>query len=286
MVIISHVHNVSKAHRSVRESGDNSRRSPKGLMNPDKVVVHGEQRKMVIQVFNFLGETIRLSDQPGYVRPQSQVVPLNVAGRDMFLFWISDDAELLQFQVVGVPFPIVHRVFFPENSVVESAFENDPGLNSVQVIHVSICGHLKLFGKTIGNIREEGVGGDLLTGSSDQVRKQDATLGVNGSPNPGITSKMFFFQVRGGILFLGIAESPDLVTLDPPELQIAECSVLEPSACISRILKQAQDRVFGNLGEVLDVVDPVFANEMMEHGDLEFSGKVIHSHGFWIPDEL
>ena len=54
-------------------------------MNPAKIVIHEIERQRVLVILQLLGKSIRQSREPSHQHAHREVLPLNVAGRNVLV---------------------------------------------------------------------------------------------------------------------------------------------------------------------------------------------------------
>ena len=87
-----------------------------------------------------------------------------------------------------------------------------------------------------------GVGQGALT---DQPRRDQLGVGVDGDPGPHVAVAGGALEVLGDVLLLGVAERPNLVGLDSPAIKVAKRLVLVVGAGLSEIDQELGDGVLG-----------------------------------------
>jgi hypothetical protein len=91
----------------------------------------------------------------------------------------------------------------------------------------------------------------------DEPSHHELRIGVEGDPRPDIAHADLGLAVLRNIPFLGVAEGPNLVALDPDGREVEQVLVKELLACIAEVREQLQagiDRPPRNPGRGSDAV--------------------------------
>lgn len=114
-------------------------------------------------------------------------------------------------------------VDFDQHSIVNFIPKRFP--DGRQVGPESVRGELHTHCKALAKVLDEGVG-CIRIPAIYPVRNDQLGIRINRGPGPNITKAELPLEFSGDIGFLGIAERPNLITLNPLAGQVAEVLVV------------------------------------------------------------
>lgn len=233
-----------RTQASFHRRGDTKR-----LMHAGEVVMHMEQRNHVNMVVDLFRERIGQSSKPAHIHSHVQVLPLDVAGRDVLRFrstshGLAKSAKTLRRAVAFLPFRIV-AVDLVKLRIINSGSKSV--IHGSQIHLVSVRGQLNPVRQAPGNVLKElrcvpGVP------PSNKPAKYQLCFGVNRRERPNITRDLAFRNRRCQILLFAVAEAPNLIDLDALGWNVADNPILVLRAGRSDAFQQAEYSALGYAG--------------------------------------
>lgn len=245
-------------------------------MNSSEVVIHIVKRNRVAHVIKLLAKTVRQSGESSHRHSHREVLPFYETGRDVVWVWVAGNrSRLASDTLAGAVTSIIGRVTveLDKHRIVDLATER--ALDGLQVGSVSVCRKLYARLQAASKIVDELVRGDRVTSPVMPARNQ-FRIGVDGDPGPNVAvakhAALFFWDV----LFLGIAERPDFVTLKATTIEILKRCVLILQARITNLSQQAHDSILGNTRHSNRGTNRVAFNKGRNNLSALFGTKLVH----------
>jgi hypothetical protein len=118
-------------------------------------------------------------------------------------------------------------------------------LYRIQVAGETIAGKLHTVSQTTGQIAYESVGPFCVPQSHKPLRDK-FRVRVNSYPRPNVPVSENAPSVFGDILLLGVAETPNLIDLEPLTREVHHDLVVIPFTGLADVHQQLDHRVLGN----------------------------------------
>ena len=150
-------------------------------------------------------------------------------------FHVDPEARRGPVGALGIAGP----VDLVQHGVVDAGAEG--ALDGLQVDVISVRGQLDAAGQPVGQVVHERVG-RVEVASTDEPRWDELRVRVKRDPCPHVASHVGgVLRGRHGLL-LGVAELPNLVTLNPSARQVPQRAVLVEGARRPEIGQELEDR--------------------------------------------
>lgn len=215
------------------------RRHPQRLVTPHEIVVHEVQADRVAEVFQLLAEPVRQASEAAHLHPHRQILPFDVARRNLRFVRLSADDVLrgpaafagtvarLWCRVVALLAVVLH-----EHRVVHLATE--ASFHRFQLHPVAVCRDLDAVRQSAREVIHEG---RCIARRPVAVQPMRAKfcVGVNRYEGPNVADAEDAFHADGNVLLLGITESPNLVDLQPLARQVLHHLALIVGACLPNV---------------------------------------------------
>ena len=232
----------------VRNTSFHSWRHTEGLMNTAKIVVHEIQGQRVLMRFStFFENPLVRRSKAAHRHPHCQILTLNIAGRNVLLVglpndWGSHCSNALRGAIARIFTLRFVPVQFDQHSVIN--FSPERQFHSSQIDSQSIRGQLDAVGQPSGQVVHEVLGIPSIARAHAPAGNQ-FSVRTNCGPRPHVTIAKLAAKFFRHILFLRIAELPNLIALDSPFAsgKLAKRLVLILRTCLSDPCKQLENRV-------------------------------------------
>lgn len=221
------------------------RGNAQGLMNPCEVIVHVKQGNHGDVILNLLTEGVRQAGESAHVHPHIEVLPLHVAGADVFMVRGADNVYALGAQtlcraVAFLPVRIV-AVDFHQLRVVHVLRERIG--HSHQVHLVAVRGQLDSIRQAALNIlkklrRTPGVP------PSDHPGHYQFGLSFDCGERPNVTAGAGFQFGSGDVLLFASDKRPDFINLNTLCGNVADNTVLVVSTGRADANQETKDSAF------------------------------------------
>lgn len=249
-------------------------------MNLAEVVVGEVQRDHVSMHLDLLAKRVAEPSEAAHVHPHGQVLPLNVAGRDMALVWISGDCGGLDARDLGRRVAMmggaarvhVRPVVLLQHRVVD--VDPEGVLNGVQVDLMAVGRQLDARREPAGHVGHEvvGVSGGALP---DAVSDDQLGVGIDSRPRPDIAPLSAL--LLGHVLGLGAYERPDFIALNAARLQGPRGGVVVGGAGCAEIAQELFDGHPSHASHARGPAQAVAFDQSSDDGGAALSAQLIHS---------
>jgi|SRR5688572_12846472 len=222
-------------------------------MNSSEVVVHEVKRDSRCQVRHFLAKRVRQTGESPHRHTHREVLPLDVAGGYVLAARLSDPplldraaalcgaiALFVTLAAAGAP------VNLDQDRVVNLRAERIVNRSEVQA--EPIRGQLDAIGKTRLEIVNEFVGRPFVA-PVYLVGNDQLAVGAKRGPRPNVAKAEFAAQIEGNVLFLRVAEVPNLVALDANGFDVADMPQVVALARAAYVIKQLEDGPLGGASD-------------------------------------
>ena len=251
-------------------------------MNLAEVVIHEVQRDGMRVHFDLLGEGIGQPGKSAHVHPHREVLPLDVAGRDVpFVRVACDrgrlDARNLRWRVAVGRATCVDEapVVLFEHGVVH--VDTEGVVHGIQVDFQLVGRKLDSVSQTRSYVLHEVVadGGGPLT---KHVGNDQLAVGVDSRPRPDI-APLSAFVVRH-VLGLGSDEAPNLVALNPLALEAPHMGIVVGRAGRPQVAEQLFHGHAGDAGQTSGSSQAVAFNQGGNDGGAAVGAQLIHNRQY------
>jgi hypothetical protein len=232
---------------------------PERLMRAAKVVVHEVQGDRRGEVFHLLGKRVGQPGQAPHAHTHSEVLALDIAGRDVGGIGRALDRGLLASQALGRAVadlrPLRRRpVDLDQLGVVHLAAES--GLDGLEVHPVSVRGELDAARQAAGEILAQ-LGRGPRVAEPDQERRHQLRVRIDRDESPHVAVAEDAPILGTDVLRLGVAEAPDFVNLEASTGKVPKHAVLVGGARVAKLDQELQDGVLRHARHAHRAVDGV-----------------------------
>src|SRR5260221_516738 len=275
---ISQSYDISYCPRLAGNARCNCRSGLERLMNPNKVVVHVEQRNAVHVVLNLLREGISEPSKTAHVHAHREILSLDVAGRNVQWVGCAENqflfaAVALRGAVALLRFGIVPKML-DEHRVIDVIRK---GVNhGIQVDLVAIAGKLYAGRQTIGKVLDELGCAASITLPYEPGNRQLA-IGVQSYPSPHVASYALVRDLLRHVLLLAADECPDFIDLNALRLDVANSKVLVFGARRTNFFEQPKDCAFRNAGKPCRGADRATLYQRRYYRNFLFRSQLVHT---------
>jgi len=188
------------------ETSFHRRGKAQGLMNAPKVMVHVKQRNHRNVIVQLLAERIRQASKATHLHPHIQILPFNVASRDVLLFRVADDfhafgSQTLRGAVSGLSLGIV-AINLVKLSEVDLMTE---GIRDGAQVHpMAIRGQLDMVNEPRCQVPHEHFGVNP-TAFADEPCGNKFGVRADGGPGPHVAVAEFVAMILRDVLLLRVA---------------------------------------------------------------------------------
>jgi len=207
----------------IGDASGHRRSNAQGLVNPAEVVIHKVQRDCGLVILNLLGKAIGQPGKAAHPHPHCEILPFNKAGGNVFGIRVARDFDCDTagaFVRAVVCLTATRRaVHLHQHGIINLTAKGI--FNGSQIRLVSIRRKLDTAGKTAFQIVNELIRSARVACADVPARNQ-LCVGVNRRPRPHIAVTPLAFLFFRYVLFLGVAEAPNLIALNLGARQIAQ----------------------------------------------------------------
>ncbi len=246
-------------------------------MNATEIVIHEIKGKRVLMILDLFRESIRQPREAAHRHTHREVLAFDVACRNVAAIGPSCDcrghrANALSGTVASLRFGIV-PIELDQHRVVNVGAKCI--LDRLQIYAVAICGQLNAISKTAGQIVHKSLGG-LRSPRAESERGNQFSIGINRNPRPNVSISELAAQLFRDILFLRVAELPNLVALNSLAGQVAERLVLIFRARLTNSCQQLKNGILSNPSHADGCANRITLNKGRNHLRLAFNWEVVH----------
>jgi len=183
-------------------------------------------------ILDFLAEAIGQPSEPPHTHAHRQVLAFDETGVDMLAVGLAadnlpadtDTRHRTVAETVFVLEPLRDAENLPQDGKVDVTLKGIVNRPQLQVS--AVCGQLHAMGETASKITDK-VTGALGVLSADKPRGNQFGFGVERNPSPHVTVAKLTTFARRQVLFLAVAERPNLVELQVFARQIFDRQMVE-----------------------------------------------------------
>lgn len=248
-------------------------------MYPAEVVVHEVECQCVLVILNLFREPVRQPGEAPHVHPHREVVPLDIASRNVFSFrpavndsW--DCADALRGAVAGFFSLRLISIQFDQHRVVN--FSSEGEINGVQISAMAVSSQLNAVRKTGSQVIHEALG-VIRRAPANTPAGNEFGIRAEGCPCPHISVAKLPALIGGHVLFLRVAERPDFIALDSLARQVAQRLVLIFRASLSNLRQQLNHSVFRNARHSHRSAYRITFNKGRDNCGLAVNREVVHA---------
>jgi len=215
------------------------------------------QRNRVPQIIKLFAERIRQARKPPHAHSHSEVLALNVAGRDMIWVRVAGNCFCLTANALtGAIAAIIGRVAveFDKHRIVNVTTES--ALDGLQVGSVTVSGKLYAILQAAGKVSHKLVCRYSVTPSVMPAGNK-LSVGIYRDPSPHVAVTKTTLLFKRDIFFFGVAKRPNFIALKALTRQIAQRVVLILSASFAEISKKFENGILGNLSLTAYRIDSI-----------------------------
>src|SRR6266478_1880209 len=227
--------------------------------------MHVMQADGVSVVFDLFREGIGQSGEPPHAHSHREILPLDIACRDMVRVWVASAAVRLS--------PVNLRWTVPPGRMRNFAVKLDElsvidigpkaSLNGFQVGAVSVTGYLDAISKTTREIADK-FNSSRSAPIADAPRRDEFRISADRNPRPNIASCLWRSLGKHDVALLGVDEAPNLVELDALAWQIAKRLVLIGRTRLTGIDCQLVNGIDRNVGNAARCAKAGAFNQQIE----------------------
>lgn len=248
-------------------------------MNLDEVVGEVSQGYGCDVVLDLFREGISQSRKPACCHPHAEILPLDIAGVDVFRVGVAGNCVALTSQAHSGAVPFLrafsYAVDLNQHRVVNIAAERL--INRLDVQLQAIAGKLDAIRQTARQVFDE-IAGGLRIALADQPARYQLGICVNRGPEPCIARAGV---VRGNlwrhVLLLGVAKRPALINLHPFALKVLKHAVLVFGAERADFIDQPHDGLFRHAGYTDGGADAVAFDQATDDLGALFGSEPVHT---------
>src|SRR5579862_5497444 len=252
-----------------------------GRVGPAEVVEGEVETHGRGQVLQLLGEGVGQPRESSHPHPHRQVLPLDVAGRNVVGVRVAGDDLGLLAEADGRGVAARPRAAgsgrgredLDQLGVVNVALECVTDSGQVKV--VAVRGQLDTVAQPPCEVAYE-LDGGVQVAVVNPVGRDELGVGVHRHPRPHVAVAQLALLVGRDVLLLGIAEGPNLVTLDSLAREVAHHSVLVDRADGAHVHKQLGDGVLRDAGHAHGCEDRVALDQAGNHTLSLLGREAIH----------
>jgi hypothetical protein len=251
---------------------------PQGLVNPAEVVVHVMQRNRVLQILQFFREAVGQSRKSAHRHAHGQILPLNIAGRDMVVIGIAGDDRLACSHADGGTVASFWRILRRTINLLQHREINlraERIFNRCQIRTMAVRRELHAIREAIFQVMHEVVSASGIAFPDEPARNQLA-VGVKSNPRPAIASA-FCFLLRKAILFFRVNKRPDFIALDALRAKIAKRFILIFRAGAAKITEKFHNGRAVNAGHARNGAQGIAFNQRSNYLFSFFGTQLIHT---------
>lgn len=249
------------------------------LMHAAEVVIHEVESEGMTVIVDFLRERVGEPGEAAHLHPHREVLALDVAGRDVAESrpavddgWDRADAGR-RAVAPAVALRIV-AVELDQHRVVDVGAERER--DGFQVDAMAVRRQLHAVGQAVREVVHEVLGVPCVA-VADAPAHNQLSVGAQRGPRPHVAVAELPSQFLGHVLFLGVAERPDFVTLNLGAWQVAKRFALVVGAGLADAGKQLRNGVLRNACHADGRANRVSLNEAGENRDLPFDWEIVHA---------
>ena len=262
----------------IGNASSNRRGGFQGRVNSGKIVVHHVERHGGGVVLDLLRERVRKPSEPAHTHAYREVLSFDVAGRNVFRVWISDNAN---FFAAGADSQAVSLLAFRLVAIIL----HEPCIVHVfaECLHDGIQVRCQPVRSKLHAIRKAGrhIGNEYVSSLGIALAKDPARnelrIGIDCRPGPHVASDALFRHVFSHLFLLAVAERPNFIDLNPLTSEIAECSILEFRASRAEFHQQFVDGVAGNARDPSRRAHRIAVHQTPNHHDSLFRTQLVHT---------
>lgn len=207
-------------------------------MDADEVAIHEMKGDRIRMIVDFLTESVRQASEAAHVHSHGKVLPLNVAGADVFGvrvsahgFHVATDTN--RWRVARLVFKRC-AVNLVQLGVVHIGSKG--ALYCVQICLVTVGGDLYAILDSAGAIFHE-ISRPVCATPTDEVTDNELRVCVDSYPSPNVAPSNFFF-LGADVFGFRSDVCPYFVTLETADRHIANMFIMEPHTGLAEINKQ------------------------------------------------
>lgn len=238
-------------------------------MYANEVVMHEVEGNSMALVIDFLRECVCEPGEAAHLHSHSEILAFNITGRDMLWVWVSRDSGSLYREAysgaIASLFAYRGAIQLMQGSEVNVKAER--AVDSYDVRSQAVCGELNPAVNASGQIFHEGDGASSIA-TGDKVGRTQFGVSVDSDPRPHIAVAELPFLLSRHVLFLRVAEVPNLVTLYALALEPAHGTVVELSAHRSDLFQQRENRSLRDASHAAGSADGVALGKGCHNGNL------------------
>jgi len=233
----------------IGDASGHRRRDSQALMDADEVVVHVMDRERRDMALDLFAKAVRQSGEPSQAHPHREVLPLNIAGRNMLWVGIARNSlalasDALRWTVARVAWAF-RAVDFHQHRVINIVLER--ASDGIQISLVTIGRKLDAVRQAARKILDE-LPRRKKVASPDHPGANQLGVCVHCNPSPDIARVAALQRPLRHVLLLRRNETPDFVTLNPFAGEIAQMLIQVIRAGSAQLDKQFRNCIFGNAG--------------------------------------
>jgi hypothetical protein len=234
--------------------------------------MHIVQADRMNVIFNFLRERIRQPREAAHAHPHREILPLNVARRNVIRIGISSATKCLGPINFGRAIAASGMRYFAieldELGIIDIGTK--PGFDRFQICAMPIARDLNAVCEAPGKIADKFDCGRAAA-IAYTPRRNQLRIGADRNPCPNVASGLGSLFCQYDVALFGVDEAPNLVELETLAGQIAESLVLIRRARFASVNQQLVDRIDRNIGDPTSSAKAATFNEKVN--DLRALGE-------------
>ena len=248
-------------------------------MNLDEVVSEVSQGNGRDMVPNLFREGVRQSGKPACGHPHTEVMPLDIAGVDVFRVRVARNGVALASQAYGGAVPLFRTFGYAID------------LDQHRVVHIArkrridrLDVHLQAVARKLNPVRQTAckvfneIAGALRVTLANQPAWYQLGIGVNRRPEPRIArAGVVRCDLWRDVLLLGVAKAPALIDLHPFALEVLKHPVLVFSTELTDFEDQPHDGLFRYAGYADGGADGVAFYQAIDDLGALFGSEPVHT---------
>ncbi len=248
-------------------------------MNPAEVVMHEVESNRVLVIFDLLGKGVRKAGESANTHTHRAILAFHKAGGDVR---VCGFARNLRFACTHALSGTVARFWaFAERLAVNLHKLRVVDLAAESVFHghevgsMTVRGQLNAGGEPASKVMHEVAGRGCIALADVPARNQFG-IAIDGRPSPNASSPLGF-HLRRAIFVLGIAKSPNFVTLETFARQVTKHFILIARTRVSSINQHFNDGVNGRAGQTRSGAKAIALTEAVEDLRPPVNLKLVHN---------
>jgi len=234
-------------------------------VNAAEVLIRKMNRQRKLEIVELLAKRVRQAREAAKRHSHSQVLPFDVAGRNVALAGVTDShlGYNLDDWPWGVPFIAVLAVIAIQlHKLREVNVQPERILDSIPVERESVGGELHLIPQTARQIADK-TACAVHRALSDEVGSNQLGFRIHSHKNPLVADLVRVGIASDAALFL-LNEGPDFVALDIATAKVAQSGIEQARTALSNHFQETQDGVPVQPRESFGAADRAALNKTLD----------------------